>query len=206
MLIGLLLSSSAVAAPCVFNGNRGDFLQCIATQSATNEADISVLDDAVFDLDLRVAAVEVGTAVVAGFGLRPDRVGNTLGGLGNGAAYAEDLGDVFSLAPIQVPDGAILGDFSCTLKDEDGTGYIQALLLRADRNDPSVFSSDIVGSVGTFPATTSPNYTRLTSGVDATLAVVDNENFSYYLRVDFLDVTQTFANVALHSCGVSYAR
>lgn len=202
----LAAADAAHAAPCVYNGNKVDYIDCIAAQSGDNEDDIAVIDAAVLDLDTRVAALETGAVSVAGMGLRTDRIGSNLAGLGSGAAYAIDLGDTFTLAPVTLPHGATVTDFSCTLKDEDATGYVQANLLRADMDSTSVFSFSTVGFVGTFPATNSVDYIRYATSTDPNTSVVDNARYTYYIRADLLDVTATFANVAVLGCSVEFTR
>lgn len=204
--ITLSLGNVALAAPCVYTGDRAGFITCIADQAGANEDDITLLDAAILDLDARVAASESGFVSVAGISLRTDRPGSALSALSNGAAYASDLDDTFSFAPVQLPSGATIDRFECTIKDEDATGYVQANLMRADLDDPSVFSSDVIASALTFPATNSPDYTRYNATANAALAVVDNEHYTYYLRVDLLDVTATSGNVALQGCSVSFQR
>jgi hypothetical protein len=207
----LVLADAALATPCVYLGNKVDYINCIAVQAGDNEDRLDLVEGDVADLDARVSTLESGSVTtgavsIAGAALRPDRPGNELGGLSNGSVYAYDLGDTFTFASLSLPDGATLTRFDCTIKDEDSTAYLQANLLRADLDDPSVFSSDYIGGAYTFPANNSPDYIRYGNVTDAAFSVVDNASFTYYIRVDFLDVTSTFATVGLMGCSVEYTR
>jgi hypothetical protein len=193
----------------VYSGDKVAYMACVATQAGANEDRLDLVEDDIAQLDARVSTLEssaatLGSASVAGAALRPDRPGNVLGGLSNGAAYAYDLGDTFAFATLNLPDGATLTHFDCTIKDEDGSAYIQASLLRADLDDPSVFSSDYLAGAFTFPATNSPDYIRYGNATNASLSVVDNASFTYYIRVDFLDVASTFATASLAGCSIDY--
>lgn len=191
-----------------------------ALESARTSAEtrLTVLETSQLDASVRLAALESGSAAsgelldtiavgsisVAGVALRVDRSGNEIRALSSGAVYAYNTGDTFTLAPLQLPDGVTITAFECTLRDQDSAGYIQAVLKRADRYDTSAASSAIATAV-TWPATNSASYTRYSGTPNSSYTLVDNAQFTYYLRVDLYDVVSTASEIAVMGCTVSYS-
>ncbi len=113
---------------------------------------------------------------------------NAIGYLSDGEALAFEAGDVFSFAPVQLPDKAKIKEIICVVKDNSEGGYIQVSLLLGPINttDP-VIPLQVIASAVTFPNNADPDFIQISGDADATLAEVNNEEYGYFFRVDFLD-------------------
>ena len=126
---------------------------------------------------------------VSGLALTPDHnsINGPLGYLSDGEAFPLEAGDVFSFAPVTLQDGAIISSLICVFRDDSDGGYIQASLIRGPINTvDSVTPLQIIAAMGTSPDQQDSEYQEL---VDANpeLVIVDNSQYGYFLRVDFLE-------------------
>lgn len=113
---------------------------------------------------------------------------NAIGYLSDGEAIAFQAGDIFSFAPVQLPDKAKIQEIICVVKDNTASGYIQVNLLRGPINttDP-VIPLQIIAVAGTSPSNVDPDFIQISGDADTALAEVNNEEYGYFFRVDFLD-------------------
>ncbi len=107
-------------------------------------------------------------------------------------------------APVALPHGATVTAVSCRLYDNEGsTAYIYPVSLVR-----SSLTSDTVGSVFSTSFTTTSTGSQIMAASlsgSATLALVDNTSYAYYLSVGF-DSTGlvTNTNLRLYTCKVEY--
>jgi hypothetical protein len=189
-----------------FNECRDDINANTAAISGL-EADVGTLQSDVGTLQSDLAARQDSDsqASLNGIALHPDK-GAILGYLTDGTAFGKVAGDTFSFAAIQLPHSTEIQGLSCVLRDNDILGYIQINLIRGPINtaDPVIPVQTIAG-VRTLPEDVDPNLQLLSDSADPTRNLVDNRNFGYFFRVDFLDVTADPFNqgaVALRGCTV----
>ena len=130
------------------------------------------------------------------------RATGVVGYTGTGIGFAATEGDTFSVAPIQLPHGAEILGIQCGVEDSDNPGRIDILLQRGSisTTDPADLIADV------FTGGTDMGGFRQVSDVTPAFAVVDNSNFGYFFRVDFLDVTASGVAaqaIALSGCSVA---
>ena len=133
---------------------------------------------------------------------------NAIGYLSDGEAIAFKEGDVFSFAPVQLPDKAKIKEIKCVVKDNTESGYIQVSLLRGPINtaDP-VIPLQVIASAVTSPGYFDPDFIEISGDADPTLAEVNNEEYGYFFRVDFLDNgAEEVAQLKLRGMVVKYTR
>jgi hypothetical protein len=127
---------------------------------------------------------------VSGLALTPDhnQINGPLGYLSDGEAFPLEAGDVFSFAPVTLQDGAIISSLICVFRDDSVGGYIQASLIRGPINtvDP-VIPLQIVANTGTSEFGANADFQERSGPADAARALVDNSQYGYFLRVDFLN-------------------
>ncbi len=129
--------------------------------------------------------------------------------LGDGTGYGMKENDTFSFAPIQLPHGAKIKAIECVFRDNTSQGYIQATLNRGPINvtDP-IIPPQLIASATTSPAFASTNFTEVAGNANAARADVDNDNYGYFFRVDFLDnpgLSGSDVPLKLRGCSVEYA-
>jgi subtilisin family serine protease len=128
--------------------------------------------------------------------------------LGDGTGYGMKENDTFSFAPILLPHGAIIKNIECVFRDNSTQGYIQATLNRGPINvtDPIVPIQSIA-SATTSPAFASSSFTEVGGSANVARANVDNDNYGYFFRVDFLDnpsLSGSDIPLKLRGCSVEY--
>ena len=147
------------------------------------------------------------TARVTAIQPRAELQGSVVNYLADGSAYGAASGDTFSFAPIQLPNGAVIKELTCVMRDNTSKGYIQATLNRGPINttDPIGPVQNIASAV-TFPATTDAGFVSRAGTADSSVATVDNSRYGYFFRVDFLDGPSPGGDPALklRGCTVEY--
>jgi len=134
--------------------------------------------------------------------------GSTVNYLSDGSGYGAKAGDTFSFAPIQLPQGATIRRLKCVVRDDSPQGYVQITLIRGPINAADgVLPLQLIAHAVTWPATDDANFIEVSGGAQAALAVVNNANYGYLLRADFLDAPAPGGRPALmvRGCSVEYA-
>jgi hypothetical protein len=148
-------------------------------------------------------------ASINGIGLVGDpATQSTVAYLGDGTGYGLQPNDTFSFAPIQLPHGATIEGIRCVVRDNTSQGYIQATLNRGPINvtDP-ITPAQLIASATTTPADADPAFREIVNNASAALANVDNQNYGYFFRVDFLDspgLSGAEVPLKLRGCAVEY--
>jgi len=99
--------------------------------------------------------------------------------------YATSGGGDYLTVPIQLPDGATITSFTAVICDNSGATSGTMYLYRSE-------SSGEIASVGTTSAEQSTTaFKKTTSTINATRAVVDNSQYSYYIYMPINGIVGT---------------
>ena len=105
-------------------------------------------------------------------------------------AFPKRSGNVLAIASIQLPHGANIQSLRCVVGDTLRKGYITASLIRASvkARVPGNLP-EVVASISS-SRKESQDVIELSRYADTALARVDNRNYGYYIRVEFVGARQ----------------
>lgn len=137
---------------------------------------------------------------VPGSVVRPSSSNSSATLLADATITTGQAGDTFNLGAVQLPDMAEIVGMRCSLRDPDSAGRINILLQR--RLLGTTGFSDIIASIATSGAEVTQGFVLRSAQANAAFAFVDNQNYTYFFRVDFLDATITVNGIALQGCSI----
>jgi len=216
ILVGLVISPGAVSQ--TFNDVPQDhwafsFIEELADRGITAgcgggnfcpEDTVTRAQMAVFLIRVITGQEHHGFVAVPGNAVRPSHSSSSVTSLADGSITAAQTGSTFNFGSVQLPDQKVILGMKCWLRDPEATGYIQILLLRHELGATG-FAGDSIASTATSPATITSGFVEQSATANSNFAVVDNANFTYFLRVDFLDVTITTNGIAFRGCSIEMA-
>ena len=129
-----------------------------------------------------------GIALVADPHQKSRGFSKDVGFLTNGEGVPFEAGAVISYAPIQLPHGATIQGIRCVVRDNAAAGHLLVQLVRGSiATGSSSSSSDTIASISTEGLASNPDFQELSVDAREDVAEVDNANYGYFLRVDFVN-------------------